>query len=125
MNKVFAFFDESSGAIASILRGSETVAAIQGGRYLEVSPDVLDTTHYITGGKAVEKTPFDVRHTIAGLAVTFPALPAGAIVEVEGASITTDDDPLEIVFDVPGTYRIQIRGLVSFLSCTVEVTING
>lgn len=89
---------------------------------VEVAEGVSDITHYIHEGEAVEKAALYPSVEVDGFTATITGLPDGLEVEFDGVTAITDDDPLEIEVDEPGTYRLRIDGGAPYISTEVEIT---
>ena len=104
------------------------ISWVTSGPYLYIACDesVSDDTHYvdIQTGEIEAKQAFDIQPVIEGLTVTLAGLPAGLAVVTNGMDTLTDDDPLVITYDVPGTYEITLRGHVEYLDRVEEVTVG-
>lgn len=115
-----------SGAISFIFDGRESDCRLNGDTYIPCEYGVLDTTHYVdvSGAPVIrEKRPLDTAMEQAGLEVTFTALPPGLTLKVGELQVITDGDDV-VEFDVPGTYTIELSGLVEYLDETLEVTVG-
>lgn len=120
----FCFYD-TSGAITSILIASdEDTADMQGGNYLPCDSNVNDVSHYVLDGDVLTRRPYDYVLSVAGLTATLKGLPAGAVVGALGESVEADDLPTELEFELPGTYTIDIGGLVEYRDESLEVTVG-
>lgn len=93
---------------------------------LRCDESVRDDTHYadVSTGEIHSKRPLEMDQEIEGLTVTLAGLPAGLSVTANGMATVTDDDPLVITFDVPGTYSIELTGHVEYLDRVEEVTVG-
>lgn len=104
------------------------IAGITSGPYLYVRCDssVSDVTHYVDAEtrEIKDKKPLAYGVTSSGLTVTLTELPGGLNVETNGQQAVTDGEPLVITFDIPGTYRIELSGLVEYLNDALEVTVD-
>ncbi len=111
-------FVSVDGRIESIISGPM--------RYIECSSETMDTTHYFdnTAGVIREKEALNYQQNTRGLVVTFEGMPSGVKVETNGMETMTDDQPLVIEYDVPGTYTISFSGLVNYLDHEMEVTVG-
>lgn len=98
------------------------------GPYLYIACDesVRDDTHYVDvgTGEIQPKRPIDAEQSIDGLKVTLAGLPAGLTVATNGMDTVTDDTPLVIEYDLPGTYTIRFSGHVRCLDHELEVTVG-
>ncbi|QPI65942.1 hypothetical protein [Vreelandella venusta] len=111
-----------NGEISQVITG--------GARYIEVpeGSDISDDSHYVD----VTTTPNEIRKReeisfglkIEGLVVTLTGLPVGLTVSTNKLSTVTDNEPLLIEYDVPGTYRIALSGRVNCLDRELEVTVG-
>lgn len=124
----YAVYNREDGYIYFIISGTYRSAKDQCRNeegVVKVSSGVDDGSHYILKGGAVRKKTLDTKHVISGLTVKFSGLPAGLTVSVDEEYVVTDDDPLEVSFDMPGTYHLRLHGLAPFVSRMMEVTIDG
>jgi hypothetical protein len=115
-----------SGAISSIFDGRESDCRLNGDTYIPCEHGVLDTTHYVelSGDPTImKKRPLDTARKEVGLEVTFTALPPGLTLRVGELQVITDGDDV-VEFDVPGTYTIELSGLVEYLDEALEVTVG-
>lgn len=87
---------------------------------------ISDDTHYadMATGAIYPKRMAEVAQSVDGLTVTLSGLPAGMTVSSNGMSTMTDDDPLVIDYDLPGTYAVELSGHVEYQDTTVEVTVG-
>lgn len=94
--------------------------------YVEVGDEVSDDTHYvdITTHAVEAKQLLNPETTVDGLVATLTGLPKGLNVETNNLGTVTDDSPLVIEYDVPGTFVISLSGRVDYLSCELEVTVG-
>tara|TARA_R110001583_G_scaffold28600_1_gene101181 strand:+ start:2233 stop:2574 length:342 start_codon:yes stop_codon:yes gene_type:complete len=94
--------------------------------YAPCTEEVSDVTHYleVSSGDIKPKKSLITQCVVAGLSATFDGLPSGLKVQTNGFLTVTDTDPLEIHYDVPGTYEIRLRGHVEYLDETLEVTVG-
>ncbi|MGP9796212.1 hypothetical protein ACT3UJ_02455 [Halomonas sp. 86] len=113
-------FARRDGAILSVITGVNLYIEIEDGA------DVIDVTHYVDveTREIKDKQPLAYEVDNSGLTVTLTDLPSGLAVEANGQRAITDSEPLVITFDVPGTYRIELSGLVEYLNETLEVTVD-
>ncbi len=118
MFNIYAFVS-GDGRIESILSGPM--------RYIECSSETRDTTHYFdnTLGVIREKEALNYQQNISGLVVTIEGMPSGVRVETNGMETVTDNEPLVIEYDVPGTYTISFSGHVRYLDHELEVTVGN
>ncbi|WP_278369494.1 hypothetical protein [Vreelandella titanicae] len=94
--------------------------------FVPCGDDVSDTTHYADSANVIhEKRPQEFGLITEGLTVTLTGLPSGVNVETNGLDTDTDEDPLEITYDVPGTYEIKLSGHVEYLDHALEVTVGN
>ncbi|MBT2772915.1 hypothetical protein J7J47_11845 [Halomonas sp. ISL-60] len=104
------------------------IRGVTTGPYLYVRCDetVNDVTHYVdvATGEIQLKRGLEFELTTGGLTVTLTGLPAGMSVETNGTNTETDDAPLVITYDVPGTYAITLSGHVEYLDDTLEVVVG-
>lgn len=111
-----------NGEISQVITG--------GARYIEVpeGSDISDDTHYVdvtTTPNEIrerEEIPYDLK--VEGLVVTLTGLPTGLAVSTNKLSTITDNEPLLIEYDVPGTYLITLSGRVNYLDHETEVTVG-
>lgn len=111
----------------AMIIGKEIVQTLQTPfMHVECEPDVFDDTHFFdeVAGMILQKAPLDYTLGIEGFTATLTGLPSGLTVEANGMNTTTDEEPLMITFDVPGTYRIELSGLVEYLDDSLEVTVG-
>ena len=94
--------------------------------FIPCGEDVGDTTHYVDmSTKEIKaKRPLEIHQDIEGLVVTLTGPPAGVTVETNNMHTVTDDEPLVITYDVPGTYHIALAGHVEYLDKTLEVSVG-
>ncbi len=121
---IYAIYD-SAGEIRRIVSCQESQSGYQvgdGELICEVGEGVLDTTHYISGGQAIEKSALAVSVSAAEEEAVVTGLPAGLEVSFDGVIATTDDDPLTLEMDEPGTYTLRIDGGALYLDAEVEIT---
>lgn len=109
-------------AIVNHLGGIEGVVSGPS-RYIECAEGVEDTTHFFDG-EIKEKMKLSFTTEKVGLEVSFDGLPEGLRVETNGMETVTDNEPLVIEYDVPGTYTINFSGLVNYLDHEMEVTVG-
>ncbi|MGQ7253987.1 hypothetical protein [Vreelandella titanicae] len=84
-----------------------------------------DTTHYADSEHVIRaKRPLEFELATESLTVTLTGLPSGVNVETNGLDTDTDEDPLEITYDVPGTYEIKLSGHVEYMDLALEVTVG-
>lgn len=116
---------KSDGEIIRVIACHHSQAALQAQDdefALEVAIDVADDTHYIKGDQAVEKAALSPAAEVDGFTATITGLPTGLQVEFDGVTAITDDEPLEIEVDEPGTYKLRIDGGAPYISTEVEIT---
>lgn len=112
----YALTDET-GQIMQVVNGPY--------RYIKCTGNVMDNTHYADeAGVIHEKRPLTFDETVDGLTLTLSGLPAGLRATTNGMDTVTDDEPLVIEYDVPGTYEIKLSGHVAYLDRVEEVTIG-
>lgn len=128
---MYAIFDKSTGEILSNYFGPPKTVSDQLSAGLGAAPcdeSVTDTTHWVdqSGHKRVirEKAPLEPSVSTDGLTVTLIDLPEGLSVSVMGELAITDEEPLEIEFELPGTYTIELSGLVPYLAQALEVSVE-
>ncbi|MBS3670208.1 hypothetical protein [Vreelandella boliviensis] len=93
--------------------------------FVPCDDDVSDTTHYADSEHVIHaKRPLEFELTTEGLTVMLSGLPTGVNVETNGLDTVTDEDPLEITYDVPGAYEIKLSGHVEYLDTSLEVTVD-
>ena len=92
--------------------------------YVLASEDVSDTTHYVKSGELYPKQELSFSIERDGFVVTLTGLPAGLTVATNGMDTVTDDTPLVIEYDLPGTYTIRFSGHVRCLDHELEVTVG-
>lgn len=80
--------------------------------------------HYIKNGKYKEKEELNTQHTIKGLRVSFPRIPAGTIFYVRSAEYTHEEGPLVIEVDKPQTLEILFLAGVTHKGADVEVVFD-
>lgn len=124
MPSYFLYAPESGQGIG-IFSGQEEDAALQGFPYVGCHQDVTDVTHYVAGGAVLPKQVLSYQTDVTGLTCTITGLPPGLQVDVLGQSLTTDEDAVEIDFDIPGTYTLTMHGGVRYLNEELEVVIHG
>ncbi|WP_163557590.1 hypothetical protein [Halomonas sp. NO4] len=118
--------------IVTLPKGSDKEAegnCLDGERFIAVDVSSFDdTTHYVdlSGDEPVvkERESLDTTHTIAGLEVTFQALPSGTEIEVNRQTMIADGDDV-IEFDLPGTYSISLAGPPAYRDEELEVTVDA
>lgn len=93
---------------------------------LETSDEVSPLTHFvdIKTKELCSKHDLLTAHTVNKLAVYFDDLPKGLNVETNDMGTITDDQPLVIEYDLPGTYAIRFSGHVRYLDHELEVTVD-
>lgn len=94
--------------------------------YIPCDESVSDTTHYVDAEthEIKAKRALEIHQGISGLTVTLAGLPAGLRVQTNGMETVTDDDPLVIEYDVPGTYQLRLTGHIEYLAHAQEVTVE-
>lgn len=112
----YAMADEA-GRILQVVNGPY--------RYIECDSDVMDNTHYADeAGEILEKQSLVLTVRTEGLTATIIGAPAGMKVETNGMEAITDEDPLAIEYDLPGTYMVTFSGLVEYLDHQMEVSVD-
>lgn len=129
MHAVLAVYDRASGKIKRIVECDDDMIDMQadGDESVLQVPNagvVQDDTHYVKNGGIREKASYTPTLSVSGLATTIHDVPAGLTVTVGGASVVADVNPVEIEFDIPGTYTIDIGGLVEYRDESLEVTVG-
>lgn len=129
MHAVLAVYDSASGKIKRIVECDDDMIDMQanddeGVLQVRISGAVQDDTHYVKNGGIREKSVFDTMINVSGFSATVTGVPAGTTVTVGGASVVADVNPVEIEFDIPGTYTIDIGGLVEYRDESMEVTVG-
>ncbi|MGE6778254.1 hypothetical protein ACQKFL_11505 [Vreelandella titanicae] len=103
------------------------IRGVTTGPYLYVRCDetVNDVTHYVNvaTGEIQLKQSLEFELSTDGLTATLSGLPVGLTAEANGVETNTDDEPLVIAFDIPGTYSVRLSGLVEYMDHQVEVTV--
>lgn len=109
---------DASGAILQIVSGPY--------RYVRCDADIDDSTHYVEKNSDVIrlKSELEDSHRVTGLTVVFTDLPEGLSVKTNSMETVTDGEPLEITYDVPGTYTVTMAGRVEYLDHETEVTVD-
>jgi hypothetical protein len=109
---------DSLGAISSIYSSPY--------RFVRCDEQVSDISHYYDNKQEclLPKRKLQTSITTDGLVVTLSGLPRGLTVSTNGATATTEDDDLTIEYDLPGTYKIELSGLVEYLDHELEVTVD-
>ncbi|WP_062359640.1 hypothetical protein [Vreelandella aquamarina] len=120
----FAFYDENGEITMTLNAPSKKYALYQAKEFVECDEEVTPATHYVAAQRAEAKAPLPIRHFVSSLSVTFEELPEGIKVETNGMETVTDNEPLVIEYDVPGTYTISFSGLVNYLDHELEVTVG-
>lgn len=117
MNQSYAIVEES-GAINSVYASPYL--------FIPCEPGLDDDHHYYDHKDETLKERKEVTVTthISGLTVVVEGIPPGMLVEANGNSTLSDQDPLEVAFDVPGTYTIHLSGLVEYRERVLEVTVG-
>ncbi|MGP5310612.1 hypothetical protein [Vreelandella alkaliphila] len=95
-------------------------------KYIECEEHVGDMTHFYDLEDRVIKEKNEIEATFVsnGLVITFNDLPEGLTVKTNGMETDTDNEPLVIEYDVPGTYAISFSGLVNYLDHEMEVIVG-
>lgn len=125
----FCLYDPVSGEILGLMESPvvEHVEA-QGLPYLSAGEDVSDEIHFVdlssTPPSIVNKQVLDVGTSVTGSSVTLTGLPDGTLVSTEGLEGFPDNGELEIEFDIPGVYRIELFPPPQYLGTSLEVTIG-
>lgn len=122
----FAFYN-NVGAIEMVLDApTEKYALYQAKDFVECAEYTTAENAYVDVAtkELKEKESLSLNHDVAGLEVTFVSLPAGLKVETNNMETVTDDEPLVIEYDVPGTYTINFSGLVNYLDHEMEVAVG-
>lgn len=95
-------------------------------QYIECDETVDDVSHYYD----LENKSLEYKEKLyplvvgEGLTLNISNLPEGLKVETNGMGTITDNEPLVIEYDVPGTYTISFSGLVNYLDHEMEVTVG-
>lgn len=124
MSKTYAVYD-SFGHIKETLSLPDFYEAPSNS--IEVTDGhMLDLEYYVdVESKAlVKKTTIDSSYVISGLVVLLSSLPPNSSVYVDDLEIISDDDGVEIEFDVPGTYKIRIKPPQQYKTEVLEVTVG-
>lgn len=74
--------------------------------------------------KVKDRHPFTVDIHVEGLKVVMSGIPVGSKVEVMQNQVVSDEEDLEIEFDSPGTYVVEIFPPPKYLDETLEVTVG-
>ncbi|WJZ48859.1 hypothetical protein [Halomonas phage vB_HmeY_H4907] len=110
------------GEITQVLSGSPLYIRVPN------DSDVLDTTHYVDveTETVLPKRPIEVvvEQGADPLSITLTGVPSGVTLSTNGMETKTDDQPLVIEYDVPGTYTISFSGHVRYLDHELEVTVG-
>lgn len=116
-SKTFAVYDDH-GRIVRVIAGPYD--------YLPCDESVRDDTHYVDvdAGEIQPKRPLETHQGVDGLTVTLMGLPAGLAVATNNMETVTDDQPLVIEYDLPGTYTVRFSGHVQYLDHEMEVTVG-
>lgn len=95
-------------------------------QYIECDETIDDVSHYYDLENKLLKHKEEVYPVVTeeGLTLNVSDLPEGLKVETNGMETITDNEPLVIEYDVPGTYTISFSGLVNYLDCEMEVTVG-
>lgn len=120
----FCFYDTSGAITSTLVASDKDTADMQGGSYLPCDSNVNDVSHYVLEGNVLARRPYDYVLSVEGMTATLKGLPSGAVVGVLGESVEADDLPTELDFELPGTYTIELSGLVEYLDETLEVTVG-
>lgn len=116
MMKNYAVADDS-GNIMQIYSTSN--------RMIPCGERVNDVEYYVDENDNVEhKRPLEFDVATNELTATISGLPAGLKVDSNNNDIITDDMPLVITYDLPGTYEIRLSGHIQYLNQTLEVTVG-
>ncbi len=116
--------DGAISRVVSCHRSQSGAQAREGELSIEVDSEVTDTTHYIREGQAVEKSALSPTVTADGMEATVSGLPSGLTVLWDGEEGETDDEPLELDHDEPGTYTLRILGGAPYFDTSIEVTLD-
>ncbi|UQI38800.1 hypothetical protein [Vreelandella venusta] len=96
--------------------------------YIECDDSVSDATHYVDVDASPHiikaRQPLDLQISVDDLTVTIEGLPAELTVITNGVETISDDEPLTITYDVPGTYEIRLSGSIQYLDTEVGVTVG-
>ena len=112
----YAMADEA-GKILQVINGPY--------RYVKCSVAVMDNTHYANeADEIVEKQTLVVSVRTDDLTITLSGVPSGMTVKTNGMEAISDDEPLEIEYDLPGPYTVSLSGLVEYLDDEIEVTVG-
>ena len=89
--------------------------------------EVSDTTHYLDTNTGVLERKRDINPEVTtnGLQVTITNLPPGTRIFTNGMEGYADINPTVILYDVPGTYSIELVGLVEYRETSLEVTVGN
>ncbi|MDN6679231.1 MAG: hypothetical protein L0L17_05980 [Yaniella sp.] len=123
---MFAHYDDS-GNILFIFEGDVKDNSLNGEQYLPCNKDVDDSTHYVadtqTDPVIREKMEIECDPEVSGLTLLLPNIPEGVEVRVLDVYVVSDAEVI-LDFQIPGTYRVSLRGGVSYKNTSLEVTIG-
>lgn len=95
-------------------------------RYVACDDTIDDSAHYVgADNNFYLKELITLDKNVDGLAVTFTDLPEGLEVKTNGMDTITDNEPLVIEYDIPGTYTVRFSGHVRYLDHELEVTVGN
>lgn len=122
----FAFYDDEGGITMILEAPSKKFALCQAKDFVECDDSVTYDEHYVdVQEKAIrEKRHIDAGYVSAGLALTLEGLPKGLNVVTNGVNTVTDNEPLIIEYDLPGTYTVRFSGHAQYLDHEMEVTVG-
>ena len=121
----YAIYNRRSGAIEFIFTGAPNNVATNcppGQSYIEVGEGIDDDSHYIKNGVAVKKGVLSPNINVDGLTAIVTGIPKDVSVFFDGQRTLTDDDPLELEVDEPGTYKLVARDNTHYRESSWEIT---
>lgn len=94
--------------------------------HVECDSEVDDTTHYYNSELQQLELRKEITYDLVvnDLSVTISNLPVGLKVKSNGMETITDDTDLEIEYDIPGAYQIEIYGRVDYLTTSFFVDVS-
>lgn len=124
----FLFYNADGRVVMDLHAPTEKVAELDGRLYVACPPGGTGKTYYVdlSGDEPVakERLPLDTEHQVSGLSVVFPNLPSGTHADIDVFQAESDEDGLEIAFDTPGTYVVELYPPPLYTDEALEVTVG-